>query len=254
MQLDVTTLGETKIYCVNREEVPIVYNQVQEYFKHDIHLEDGSIVFDVGANIGLFSLWITQHYSGSYIYAFEPVPILFEALNKNFQEIDAKHLKAFPFGLGHENATATFAYHPYATAMSTVYPYTQQEQIELQEAIFKNLPETARDEFKPMLNSFFENEPVQCQLRKASEVIRENNISRIDLLKIDVEKAELDVMRGFTTEDWLKVQQLVIEIHNLDNRLNIIQSLLSQTGFKIVAIEQEDGLKGSNIYNLYASR
>jgi hypothetical protein len=31
-------------------------------------------------------------------------------LNKNFQHIDAGYLKAFPFGLGEENATATFAY------------------------------------------------------------------------------------------------------------------------------------------------
>lgn len=253
MPLNVTTLGETEIYCVNREEVPIVYNQVQEYFKHDIHLEDGCTVFDVGANIGLFSLWINQHYSGIYIYAFEPVPIIFEALNRNFQQIDPEHLKAFPFGLGHENATATFDYHPYATTMSTVYPYTEQEQIELQEAVLNNLPEKV-DEFKLSLKSIYANEPVQCQLRKVSEVIRENNISRIDLLKIDVQKSELDVLRGLTTEDWLKVQQLVIEIHNIDNRLNIIQSLLSQAGFKIVAIEQEDLFKGSSIYNLYASR
>jgi FkbM family methyltransferase len=254
MQLNVTTLGETKIYCINPGEVPIVYNQVQQYFKHDIHLENGCIVFDVGANIGLFSLWIAQHYSGIQVYAFEPVPILFEALNRNLQQIDPEHFQAFPFGLGQENVTTTFAYHPLATSMSTGYPYTQQEQIELREVILKNLSEAAQNQFKTILNSCFESEPVQCQLRIASEVIREHNISKIDLLKIDVEKAELDVMRGFTREDWLKVQQLVIEIHDLDNRLNTIQSLVSQNGFKILAIEQEDGFKGSNIYNLYASR
>lgn len=254
MQLNVTTLGEKTIYCVNPEEAPIVYNQVQGYLKHGIHLQDSCVVFDVGANIGLFALWLTQHYKDTYIYAFEPVPILFEALKKNFQQIDPEHLKAFPFGLWHENTTATMAYHPNATAMSTVYPYTQQEKSELQEAIFKNLPEAAQEEFKPMLNLFFENEPIQCQLRKASEVIRENNVSQINLLKIDVEKAELDVLQGFTAEDWLKVQQVVIEIHNLDDRLNTIQALLIQNGFNILAIDQEEGLKGSNIYNLYASR
>jgi FkbM family methyltransferase len=254
MELKITTLKEREIYCVNPEEVPIVYNQVEQYFKYDVHLEENSIVFDVGANIGLFSFWITQHYSGIHIYAFEPIPLLYEALNKNFQHINVEHLKAFPFGLGQENATVTFAYHPYATAMSTGYPYTQQEQIEFQKTILKNLPETAQEEFKPKLDLLFQNTPVQCQLRKASEVIRENNISKIDLLKIDVEKAELDVMHGFTTEDWLKVQQLVVEIHNIDNRLNVIQSLLSQNGFNIIAIDQEEGFKGSNIYNLYASR
>jgi hypothetical protein len=50
------------------------------------------------------------------------------------------------------------------------------------------LPEKAQEEFKPKLDLFFQNTPVQCQLRKASEVIRENNISKIDLLKLTLKK------------------------------------------------------------------
>lgn len=254
MQLNTMTLGEMRIYCVNTEEVPIVYNQVQGYFRHGIHLKEGDIVFDIGANIGLFSLWASQQYDSIYIYAFEPVPLLFEALNKNFQQIDPNRLKAFPFGLGRENATVTFACHSHATAMSTAYPYTQQEKVEFQQIILNNLPETKRTELRAKLESMFETEPVQCQLRTANEVIQEIKLPKIDLLKIDVEKAEMDVMLGFTTEDWLKVRQVVIEIHNLDNRLDNIQSLLSQSGFKILAIDQDNIFKGSNIYNLYASR
>jgi FkbM family methyltransferase len=254
MQLNTMTLGDMRIYCVNPEEVPIVYNQVQGYFKHGIHLKEGDIVFDVGANIGLFSLWATQQYGSLYIYAFEPVPLIFEALNKNFQQIASNRLRAFPFGLGRENSTVTFAYYSHATAMSTAHPYTQQEKVEFQQLILNNLPETRRTELQTKLESMFETEPIQCQLRTASEVIQAMNLPKIDLLKIDVEKAEMDVMLGFTTEDWLKVRQVVIEIHNLDNRLDTIQSLLSQAGFKILAIDQDNMFEGSNIYNLYASR
>jgi FkbM family methyltransferase len=254
MQLNTVTLGEKRIYCVNPDEVPIVYNQVQGYFKHGIHLKEGDIVFDVGANIGLFSLWAAQQYEGIYIYAFEPVSLLFEALHKNFQQIDGDRLKALPFGLGRENATVTFSCHSRATAMSTAYPYTQQEKVEFQQSILNNLPEARRAELQLKLELMFETEPAQCQLRRANEVIQEIKPPKIDLLKIDVEKAEMDVMLGFTTEDWLKVRQVVIEIHNLDNRLDTIQSLLSQVGFKILAIDQDNLFKGSNIYNLYASR
>jgi FkbM family methyltransferase len=254
MQLNTITLGTSSIYCVNPAEVPIVYNQVQGYLKHGIHLKEDDIVFDVGANIGLFSLWAAQHYSNIYIYAFEPVPLLFEALNKNFQQTDPNRLRAFPFGLGRENATVTFACHSHATAMSTAYPYTQQEKAEFQQFILNNLSETRRAELQSKLESIFETEPIECQLRTGSEVIQEINPPKIDLLKIDVEKAEMDVILGFTPEDWLKVRQVVIEIHNLDNRLDAIQSLLSQAGFKILAIDQDDIFKGSNIYNLYASR
>lgn len=254
MPLNTMTLEGMNIYCVNPGEVPIVYNQVQEYFKHGIHLKDGDIVFDVGANIGLFSLWATREYGNISIYAFEPVPIIFEALNKNFQQIDPNRLRAFPFGLGRKNATVTFACHSHATAMSTAYPYTRQEKTDFQQLILNNLPEIPQTELRSKLESMFQTEPVQCQLRTASEVIQTLKIPKIDLLKIDVEKAEMDVMLGFTTEDWLKVRQIVIEIHNLDNRLESTQSLLTQAGFKILAIEQEKMFEGSIIYNLYASR
>lgn len=45
MQLNTMTLGEMRIYCVNPEEVPIVYSQVQGYFKHGIHLKEGDTAF-----------------------------------------------------------------------------------------------------------------------------------------------------------------------------------------------------------------
>jgi hypothetical protein len=45
-----------KIFCLRKEEVSILYEQIQEYFKNGIELYEGDTVFDVGANIGLFTL------------------------------------------------------------------------------------------------------------------------------------------------------------------------------------------------------
>ena len=47
-----------------------------------------------------------------------------------------------------------------------------------------------------------------------SDIIRENQIHRIDLLKIDAEKAEMDIIKGIEAHDWPKIKQIVLEIHD----------------------------------------
>ena len=42
-----------------------------------------AVVFDVGANIGLFTLYLSDHWPELRIYAFEPVPEVFERLRVN---------------------------------------------------------------------------------------------------------------------------------------------------------------------------
>jgi MFS superfamily sulfate permease-like transporter len=49
------TTGRT-IFCLQKHEAQFVYKEVQTYIKNGIELHKGDIVFDVGANIGLFIL------------------------------------------------------------------------------------------------------------------------------------------------------------------------------------------------------
>jgi hypothetical protein len=39
------------------------------------------------------------------------------------------------------------------------------------------------------------------------------SIDRVDLIKIDIEKTELDVLAGFEGADWPRIRQLVMELH-----------------------------------------
>jgi hypothetical protein len=100
----------------------------------------------------------------------------------------------------------------------------------------------------------FKHETVACQLRTASEVIRTEQISQIDLLKIDVEKGEWDVLLGIDDEDWNKIQQIVIEVHEIDNRLEKISRLLNDHGLNRLTVEQAPLFAGTHIFNLYGRR
>ncbi|MDJ0633674.1 MAG: FkbM family methyltransferase [Xenococcaceae cyanobacterium MO_188.B29] len=99
-----------KIFCLREEEVPVLYEQIQEYVKYGIELQEGDLVFDVGANIGLFSLWAYQKCQKNVnIYAFEPIPAIFKVLQANAQRFDSEKIKVFPCGLSHQPKSITFA-------------------------------------------------------------------------------------------------------------------------------------------------
>jgi acyl carrier protein len=78
-------------------------------------------------------------------------------------------------------------------------------------------------------------------------------VKRIDLLKVDVEKSEMDVLAGLESEDWAGIMQVVVEVHDLDGRLAQITSLLESHGFTL-EVEQDGSLADSTLYNVYAVR
>ena len=104
------------------------------------------------------------------------------------------------------------------------------------------------------LDLAFQTEQVTCQLKTLSAIVQEHEINKIDLLKIDVEKSELDVLLGIEALDWQKIEQIVVEVHGLENRLQKIENLLKEYGFTEIKVAQESMLKGSNLFNLYARR
>jgi acyl carrier protein len=89
-------------------------------------------------------------------------------------------------------------------------------------------------------------------------VIREQEVERIDLLKIDVERSEEEVLKGIEDEDWRKIDQIVLEAHDEDSagrrgRVREIVETLEKRGY-VVEMEEDEYLRGTGLYNLYARR
>ena len=77
----------------------------------------------------------------------------------------------------------------------------------------------------------------------------------VDLLKIDVERAELDVLRGITPEHWPRIRKVTLECHDIDGALDATVDLLRSTaGFERVVVNQPPTLRGGTLFNIYASR
>jgi len=246
----------------NKHETDFFYQQIfvdQTNFKHGIVLQDGACVFDVGANIGFFTLFVQQVWQNVRVFAFEPIPAIFETLQANaslYRNLQGPDARLFQCGLAEAAGEVEFTFYPNSTSQSGRYGDEADEREVLRSIIANVKPEAERqnDQYlEALVESRVNGEKVVCQLRTLSEIIREEAIARIDLLKIDVEKSELDVLAGIAADDWEKIQQIVIEAHDVDGHLARLVQLLEDRGYQVAA-EQDDYLNGSSLYNVYATR
>ena len=242
----------------NKSEADFLFQEIftdKCYLKNGIALPTGACVFDVGANVGLSALFMARSAADSVVYAFEPIPPLFELLRLNTQLYDAR-VELFEFGLANESTRARFTYYPNDTVISGRYGDAAQDR-ETVKAYLLNRSDASsgaalpEEEIDDLLARRLASEEYDCELKTLSDVVREHRVEQIDLLKIDVEKSELDVLQGIHGNDWQKIRQIVIEVHDLDGRLATVTSLLRDRGFDCI-VEQDAGLDKTCLYNVYA--
>ena len=243
-----------QIVHINKNETDLLYRDIfidESYVKCGISLSDGDVILDIGANIGLFTLYISQKLPEARIYAFEPVAPIFEKLKMN-TELHGVNAKVFNYGASDQTKEAKITYYPRASAMSGIYADTKEE-ANLMMEFLSNQDSSLAEYADDFLEGRFESESFNARFKRLSDILRENEINSVDLLKIDVEKSELDVLLGIDYGDWHKIKQIVIEIHDIEDRLKKISELLIDKGYEI-NIEQELLLEHTNLYNLYAIR
>lgn len=267
------TAGTSPVFCQNKRcrlpnGLDIVYQTKSEvaHFYHDIFerkiylqsgisLKEGGCVFDVGANIGLFSLFVSCCYGDIRVYAFEPAPPLFAVLQANLEE-HARNARLFNCGLSNRNKRAAFTFYPNSSGMSSFYADLDQEKQALKtilEAEMRSGKEGIADLMaysEEFLDERFKMESYECSLRRLSDVIREHEVERIDLLKIDVQKSEMDVLEGIDEEDWGKIEQIVLEVHDFECRLEKVDAILREKNYR-TRIVQDYLYRGSPIFNIY---
>jgi len=144
----------------------------EQNFLHDyLSKIDAPVVFDVGANVGNYSNKILKVNPRAIIYAFEPHPTTFNSLVKN---VNADAFHSYNVGVGNENGNLE------------LFDY-RDEDGSSHASLFKNV-----------IQEIHNKEAISHVVKVITlqEFIEQNNISKIDLLKIDTEGNELNVLKG----------------------------------------------------------
>ena len=234
------------------------------YWKHGLELPESPCVFDVGANIGLFSLQVADRRPDARIVAFEPLPPTYEAMRRNLERW-VPNGTAIHAGVADAPGEVDFTFYPQMSGLSGRYADPEGDRQAARAIIEGGLEEqaeggaaaVAREELERFLDLELESETHRCRLTTLSDTIDQLGIERIDLLKIDVERAEMDVLRGLRDEHWPRVQQVAAEVDSREN-LEQIVPLLEGRGFEVLVVDffTEQARDGSEVLvkMLYARR
>eukprot|EP00005_Dracoamoeba_jomungandri_P002233 CAMPEP_0174257806 /NCGR_PEP_ID=MMETSP0439-20130205/6914_1 /TAXON_ID=0 /ORGANISM="Stereomyxa ramosa, Strain Chinc5" /LENGTH=293 /DNA_ID=CAMNT_0015341067 /DNA_START=382 /DNA_END=1263 /DNA_ORIENTATION=- len=281
------------MYAVHEDEAQFLYHGIfveQEYSSKGIEINKNDTVFDVGGNIGLFTTYLYQKFKQDIqVFAFEPIPPIFKVLAKNVEGKDNLH--AYQYGISNKPVkSVSFGYYPYCTLWSGAYADTSDDEIDrilkfihlnakgykvsgslILGLVLSLFPPLKKWYIKKIIQKWNTVHHYDCQLRPLSDVIDElqetNQIEKIHLLKIDVEKAELEVLEGIRQDHWPLIDQVVAEVHDIDDRVNKMIEILEEEGFitkairgpppffmvwKLFGIERGVSYEESEMCNIYA--
>ena len=221
--------------------------QRRTYLQHGVEVRNGDTVLDVGGNVGVAAAFFAHVCGARAVHSFEPVAPLYALLCENLRRFPA--CTAHPYGLAAKTGTAQITFYPEAAGMSGLYADQERDMTLLRCAMTNlGLGEAEAAARVAVANSL----DMTCDLRTLSEVLRELGIARVDLLKVDVEHAELDVLLGIEDRDWPNLRQIVAEVHE-DAHATEIDRLLRARGFD-VAWEQDREFVDTPIRLVFATR
>lgn len=132
---------------------------------------NSTVIFDIGANTGVYSLVAKSLNPSAKVFAFEPVERVFKKLLYNIQ-INKYNIICFQKAVSNSIGKAII----YDTDDPHIYSVT----------VNKN--------FQPYSKKVYEVEIETVTLEK---VIKQENLKNVDLVKIDVETHEPEVLEGF---------------------------------------------------------
>ena len=219
------------------------------YLRHGVDLEPGAVVLDVGANVGVAAVFFAGICRAGEVHCFEPVGPIYETLSSNIRSLAS--CTAYPYGLSRSSGTTTIAYYPHAAAMSGLYADPHRDQELVRRCLLNSGLST--QEAAARLAGSYQLVTLECELRTLSQALVDEGIDAVDLLKIDVERAELDVLDGISDDDWPRIYQVVLEVHDLASRAATITDRLRQRGFR-VELDQEPVMIGTDVKMIFAHR
>jgi FkbM family methyltransferase len=244
---------------LDQDEAVYLYEEIftrRSYSKHGVTVPHHGqpVVVDLGANIGLFTLFALRENSEAQIVAVEPSPAAFAILERNVGHAGGNVTCVQLLARDRPGRHRLF-YFSDSPGESTCNRRERQAQ-RLRLDAHRRAANSSKG-FPPvhaeagMGDHGVEGEcAVEVEAQTLSQILWATlgQVSTIDLLKIDVEGDEALVLLGVASEHWPAIKQVVCEVHDIHGRLERVCGLLRRHGFRVHAEQQRGGCVGG--YNM----
>lgn len=200
------------------------WEKEERQFVTELNLEDDDdrISIDIGANIGIYTLLLSHLYPKCKVISIEPSPTIFEKLKLNCQLnnlLPGSNLVLLNKAVSDKDGTWVEFYEKHS--MSTM---SKEFLTSISSKIITNKDDELHKEIVRTVT--------------IDNLAETTNINEISFLKIDVEGAEVLVLKGainILTEK--KVRNMIIEYHSFEN-YDYAVKLLDEIGYTIINSQQ----------------
>ncbi len=150
-------------------------------------------IFDIGANVGLFAVYMKMRYPESNIYCFEPAPDSMALCQVNTRPF--KGITFHPYGLYNREKEEILHLHPNNTGMNSIKIYSEEN-----------------------------TNTTSIRLKDAGTEFDQMGIKHLDVLKIDTEGCEIEILESFGHR-LADIDYVLVEYHSEPDRRHIDQIL-----------------------------
>jgi FkbM family methyltransferase len=152
--------------------IPVEILNFNSYEKENFEMilrliDDGYNVFDIGGNIGWYSINIAKLKKNVSVFTFEPIPKTFAYLRRNLELNNIKNVQPYNFGFSDQEQDLAFYYYREGSGNASLANLSESDSVE----------------------------KITCKVKKLDDFILSNK-QAIDFIKCDVEGAELFVFKG----------------------------------------------------------
>jgi FkbM family methyltransferase len=218
----------TRPYAVKFEVPESLYQVFKEIFMEDFYDADRLIrqlpsnpsVIDVGANAGFFSVLLFSKIKDARVLAYEPLPSNVELFRKTMNENEAlKNIRLSQVAITGSSKDSIDLFTEATegnTVVSSVF------------ATFNKLNQ----------------KKISVPAQSLTSIIEQNNLEKIDLLKLDCEGSEYDIIYNTDPAVLKRVNMMVIEVHQIDEdnyNLNSLDQYLRSLGYETRSMPVQEG-------------
>lgn len=154
---------------ITSDTVKIVENEIEAYKFDIIDFKEGDIIIDIGANIGITSIYLAKKYPFVKIYSFEPVKQNYDNLLKNIElnNIDKNIIKAHNMAVTKDGRDVNLSIPLFNTGASNIYNNN---------------------------HGRISNININVKSITLNDIFSKYNINKCKLLKIDCEGSEYEIL------------------------------------------------------------
>ncbi len=190
----------------NTDDLRIVKSNFvkKNYTKDFLPITKDSIVVDVGAHIGSFSIMAAR--SANKVLAFEPEPTNYQMLKKNMEINHLENMSAFEMAVSG------------ASGYQDIYTFQGGSSADY--SLYKSGIMNVKTGRIPTIS--------------IKDIMEREGLPRIDFLKLDCEGAEHDILRNMSLETGAKIMGIALETHRVPPEFSIdVPFRLRELGFQV---------------------